>query len=117
MAFPCEAVIDKCMGNLAQGVRPIRVALRRGVTVAEEWAKNKTAADRIDVFEIEQFVALNLYEWGQFFSDRQRVGRGEIGGTLQADCSVGGNGSKPQNPNTPVRPRFQPWPYYAVLSG
>lgn len=61
MAFPCEAVSDQCMGNLAQGVRPILVALRRGVTVAEEWAKNKTAADRIDVFEIEQFVALNLY--------------------------------------------------------
>lgn len=61
-----EAVIGKCMENLAQGVRPILVTLRRGVTVAEELAKNQNVADRIDVFEIEQFIALNLYEWGQF---------------------------------------------------
>lgn len=66
MAFPCETVIAKCRGNLAQGVRPIRVARHQGVTVAEARAKNKTTADRIDVFEIEPFVALNLYARGQF---------------------------------------------------
>ncbi len=29
--------------------------------------------DRIDVFEIEQFVALNLYELGRFVAEGRRV--------------------------------------------
>ena len=29
--------------------------------------------DRIDVFEVEQFVALNLYELGKFAADGRRI--------------------------------------------
>lgn len=43
----------------------------RGVTVAEELARNEGLDDRIDVFEVEQFVALNLHELGK---SRQAVG-------------------------------------------
>jgi uncharacterized protein DUF4928 len=41
--------------------------------VAEGLAANVGLADRIDVFEIEQFVALNLYELGQFGLDGRRT--------------------------------------------
>ena len=34
--------------------------------MAEGLASNQSLADRIDIFEIEQFVALNLYELGKF---------------------------------------------------
>jgi hypothetical protein len=34
--------------------------------VAEGLAANVGLGDRIDIFEIEQFVALNLYELGKF---------------------------------------------------
>jgi hypothetical protein len=67
---PGEVLITKCAENVDGGYRPVLVTLQRGVTVAEELAaKVEGLADRIDVFEIEQFVALNLYEWGKFAAD------------------------------------------------
>jgi hypothetical protein len=63
---PGEAVIKKCRDNLNDGFRPMVVTLQRGLTVAEELADNIGLGDRIDIFEIEQFVALNLYELGKF---------------------------------------------------
>ena len=50
---PGEAVIRKCQRNL-------------DVTVAESLADDNGIADRIDVFDIEQFLASNLYELGLF---------------------------------------------------
>ena len=63
---PGEAVIERCRDNLNDGYRPVLVTLQRGLTVAEALADNKGIGHRIDVFEIEQFVALNLYELGEF---------------------------------------------------
>lgn len=65
---PGEAVIERCRDNLNDGLRPILVTMQRGLPVAEALADNQNLADRIDVFEIEQFVALNLYEIGKFES-------------------------------------------------
>lgn len=70
---PGEAVIEKCRENLHDGLRPILVTLQRGLAVAEGLAGNYNLADRIDVFEIEQFIALNLYELGQFAAEGRRV--------------------------------------------
>jgi hypothetical protein len=47
--------------------------LQRGLTVAEAVADNKGIGHRIDVFEIEQFVALNLYELGEFGPDGRKT--------------------------------------------
>ena len=66
-------MIDRCRDNLNEGHRPILVTLRRGLTVAEGLAANVELADRIDIFEIEQFVALNLYELGEFGADGRRT--------------------------------------------
>ena len=63
---PGEAVIEKCRENLHSGIRPVLVTVRGGLAVAEGLATNIGIAERIDVFEIEQFVALNLYERGKF---------------------------------------------------
>lgn len=70
---PGEAVIDRCKENLNDGHRPILVTVQRGLTVAEGLASNVGLADRIDVFEIEQFVALNLYEIAKFAAEGRRV--------------------------------------------
>lgn len=70
---PSEAVIERCEDNLDDGYRPILVTLHRGLQVAEGLAENKGLAERIDVFEIEQFVALNLYELGSFAADGRRT--------------------------------------------
>jgi hypothetical protein len=63
---PGEALIDRCHENLNAGHRPVLVTLQRGLTVVEALADNKGLSGRIDVFEIEQFVALNVYELGKF---------------------------------------------------
>ena len=63
---PGEAVIRKCQRNLDDGKRPILITTYKRVTVAESLADDKGIADRIDVFDIEQFLASNLYELGLF---------------------------------------------------
>lgn len=70
---PGEAVIERCRDNINDGHRPIIVTGQRGLAVAEGLASNAELTDRIDVFEIEQFIALNLYEIGKFAADGRRV--------------------------------------------
>jgi hypothetical protein len=70
---PGEAVIERCRENLNDGYKPILVTLQHGLTVAEGLANNAGLGDRIDLFEIEQFVALNLYEIGKFEADGRKV--------------------------------------------
>ena len=70
---PGEAVIERCRENLNDGHRPILVTLQKGLTVAEGLASNVGLADRIDVFEIEQFIALNLYELARFAAEGRKT--------------------------------------------
>jgi hypothetical protein len=70
---PGEAVIERCRDNLNDCFRPILVTGQRGFPVAEGLADNAGLADRIDVFEVEQFIALNLYELGKFGAEGRRV--------------------------------------------
>ncbi|WP_114389920.1 DUF4928 family protein [Notoacmeibacter marinus] len=70
---PGEAVIERCRDNLNDGYRPVLVTMQRGLTVAEALSDNAGIADRVDVFEVEQFIALNLYELGKFAAEGRRV--------------------------------------------
>ena len=69
---PGEAVIERCRDNINDGIRPVLVTGQRGLTVAEGLADNAGLGDRIDIFEIEQFIALHLYE-REFAGDGRRV--------------------------------------------
>jgi hypothetical protein len=70
---PGEAVIERCRDNLDSGHRPVprdaaaRADCRRGA------GGNVNLADRIALFEIEQFTALNLYELGKFAIEGRRT--------------------------------------------
>ena len=66
-------MIRRCQENLDAGFRPMIVTLQKGLSVAEGLAANANIADRLDVFEIEQFVALNLYELGKFKATGRRT--------------------------------------------
>ena len=48
------------------------VTRQRGLAVAEGLAENMGISDRIDMFEIEQFVTLNFYELGRFAAEGRR---------------------------------------------
>jgi len=75
---PGEAVIERCRETLDRGYRPVLVTVQRSIAVAEGIARNKGLADRVDIFEIEQFLALNLYELGDFESDGRRMAIEEL---------------------------------------
>ena len=70
---PGEAVISRCADNLSDGLRPVLVTRQMGLPVAEGLAANVGLGERIDIFEIEQFIALNLYEIGRFAAAGRRV--------------------------------------------
>jgi hypothetical protein len=70
---PGEAVVQKCRDNLDDGLRPLNVTGQKGVMVAAGLSENFDLADRIDIFEIEQFVAANLYELGAFAAPGRRT--------------------------------------------
>lgn len=60
----CEAVIHKCQRDLDDGKRPIVITTSNYVLVFEELADIYGLAGYIDVFDIEQFLAIYLYELG-----------------------------------------------------
>jgi hypothetical protein len=70
---PSEALIQRCRDNLNDGFRPLLITGMRGLTVAEALSENAGLGESIDVFEIEQFIALNLYESGKFTAEGRRV--------------------------------------------
>lgn len=65
---PGEGLIGRCRENLDAGLRPVIVTLPAGVAVVAALAANAGLRERIDVFDAEQFVALNVYEIGRFAS-------------------------------------------------
>jgi hypothetical protein len=75
---PGEAVIARCRDNLSAALRPVIVTLKRRVALAEGLAEDQGVADRIDIFEIEQFIALNLYEFGKFAAAGRRIATADL---------------------------------------
>ena len=75
---PGEAVIERCRDNLNAGHKPLLVTTHKRVAVAQGLADAKEIGERIDVFEIEQFVALNIYEKGGFEARGRRTAVAEL---------------------------------------
>ena len=65
---PSEAVFRRCRENLDAGLKPLLVTLSEKVQLAEGLADNAGLAGRVDIFDAEQFIALNLHELGRFDS-------------------------------------------------
>lgn len=70
---PGEGVVQRCRENLDDGLRPMIVTTARGLTAAEVLSENAGIGERVDVFEVEQFIALNLYEIGRFEADGRKL--------------------------------------------
>lgn len=75
---PGEGVINRCRENLDDGLRPLIVTTARGVGVAEVLSENQGIGGRVDVFEVEQFLASNLYELGRFAQEGRRTALAEL---------------------------------------
>ncbi len=72
-AAPGEAVVRERQRNLESGRRPILIVPGAKSSVAWGLAENAGIADRVEVFDIEQFIGLNVYEWARFEAARRRT--------------------------------------------
>lgn len=70
---PGEALIRKCQTNLEASRRPVIVTTAKGAATAEGLAGNAGIADRIELLEVEQFLATNIHELGLFDAKQRRV--------------------------------------------
>ena len=75
---PTEALLEKCKENIHGGLKPIVLTIQRQAQVAEQMAENLGLGDRIDVFDVEQFVAANILEKAGFTAGNKRVAVGEL---------------------------------------
>jgi hypothetical protein len=70
--FPQEALVRKCNRNIQDSKRPIIVTSQRGFAVADSLLENATIRDRVDIFEIAQFLSINVNEISRFNSENNR---------------------------------------------
>lgn len=63
---PGEALIQKCKRNLEAGLKPIIVTTFHRLIVAESLAADWGLGNRIEVWDIEQFLASGIYEQSSF---------------------------------------------------
>jgi hypothetical protein len=69
---PTEALMARCAENLGEGLRPLVVTTPRSAAGVDSLAEAIGIADRIDIIDIEQFLATNLLERAAFKLDQHR---------------------------------------------
>ena len=69
---PGEAVIRKCTKNIEDGFHPIIITTNKRVSVAEGLAESAGIANRLEIWDIEQFLSMNLNEHGLFCQDGRK---------------------------------------------
>ena len=57
---PSEALLRKCSDNLGANLRPLIITTEEGVGGAKALARSLALAERIEILELEQFVATNV---------------------------------------------------------
>ena len=56
----------KCLTNLDDGKRPLVITTYERIPQAESQAEDANIAERVEIFDVEQFLAGNIYELGRF---------------------------------------------------
>ena len=70
---PSQAVIERCRDNLETALRPVLITLENRTSAAFCLAENAGIEARIDIFDIEGFLALNILERARFRSEGRRT--------------------------------------------
>lgn len=66
---PGEALMRKCRRNIEDGKRPLVITTYKRLPFATDHAADEGIADRVEIFDVEQFLAGNIYELGRFGSE------------------------------------------------
>lgn len=68
---PTDTLMQRCIGNINAGFKPIIVTLLSKLGMAKGNAENREIDERIDILAIEQFLTSNVYEHSLFQRSRQ----------------------------------------------
>lgn len=71
--FPGEAVLKRCQENLDHGLRPVVVTIAKRIAALQQTADALQLGDRIDFYDIEQFISLNLFEFAKFEAKNRKL--------------------------------------------
>lgn len=69
---PSEGLLQKCRENLNHGLQPLIITLPKKTAVADGIAENLGIAQRVEILDIEQFLAANLHERSLFKAANRR---------------------------------------------
>lgn len=81
---PSEALLRKCRANLNENLRPLIITSSSGMAGAVFFAQSLDISDRVDIFEVEQFIAVNIHEWCAFAHDKRPTRIAELIQTYNA---------------------------------
>lgn len=70
---PGELLMEKCKDNLRSGCRPIIITISNRILAARQLAEMKEIAQQVEILDIEQVIAVNLYHWSRFDTAKQRT--------------------------------------------
>ncbi len=71
--MPGVPLFNKCIANLAAGLRPVVITSSKGALVLEALIEEDGAYEgRIDILEFEQFLACNVMELGKFSAEGRK---------------------------------------------
>ena len=63
---PSNLLIGKCAENIRAGINPVIITIRERVLTARSLADDAGIGNRIEVWDIQQFLSTNIYEHGLF---------------------------------------------------
>lgn len=70
---PQEALIRKCQRNIESGSRPIIITGDNGYIIGKSLLETYDLLERVEVYEISQFVSINVNELGNFKSSDAKI--------------------------------------------
>lgn len=69
---PAGLLIEKCKSNLGHGLNPVIVTVSDRVVTARSLLEDAGIGSRVEVWDLQQFLSINVYEHGLFSSNDRR---------------------------------------------
>lgn len=69
---PGQPLIEKCGANISAGIRPVIITIADRVKTARDLAEDAGISERLEVWDIQQFLSMNVYEHGLFERDERK---------------------------------------------
>lgn len=69
---PGQPLIEKCSANISSGIRPVIITIADRVKTARDLSEDAGISDRLEVWDLQQFLSTNIYEHGLFDRDKRK---------------------------------------------